>query len=78
MGDIAHHYMIYNMKFWCVRRKFPPQGRMASKTSKFAFFARRTPKNSKNQEKMHFFRTFLSKYFAGIEKSYNFALAFQG
>ena len=27
---------------------------------------------------MHFFRTFLSKYFAGIEKSYNFALAFQG
>ena len=27
---------------------------------------------------MHFFRTFLPKYFAVIEKSYNFALAFQG
>ena len=27
---------------------------------------------------MHFFRTFLPKYFAGIEKRYNFALAFQG
>ena len=81
MGDIAHHYIIYNMKS---RRDFgaygeiSAAGRMASKTSKFAFFALQTPKNSKNQEKMHFFRTFLSKYFAGIEKSYNFALAFQG
>ena len=72
-------YIIWNLGVILARTaKSPPQGRMVSKTSKFAFFARWTPKNSKNQEKMHFFRTFLPKYFAGIEKSYNFALAFQG
>ena len=78
MGDIAHHYMIYNMKSRC---DFGAYGEISATGGEWF----RKPQNlhflhveRRKTEKIHFFRTFLSKYFAVIEKSYNFALAFQG
>ena len=81
MGDIAHHYIIYNMKSRCdfgAYGEISATGENGFENLKICIFCTLNAENSRNQEKMHFFRTFLSKYFAGIEKSSNFALAFQG
>ena len=78
MGDIAHHYMIYNMKFWCVRQNFRYRGELLRKPQNLHYLHIERRKTAKIKKKYTFFALFLSKYFAGIEKSYNFALAFQG
>lgn len=81
MGDIAHHYIIYNMKSRCDFGAYggiSATGENGFENLKICFFCTLNAEKQQKSRKMHFFRTFLPKYFAGIEKSYNFALAFQG
>ena len=78
MGDIAHHYMIYNMKFWCVRRNFRYRGEWLRKPQNLHFLHVERRKTAKIKKKCTFFALFCRNILLVLKKALTLHSLFRG
>ena len=78
MGDIAHHYIIYNMRFWRVRRNFRHRGEWLRKPQNLHFLYVERRKTAKIKKKCTFFALFCRNILLVLKKAITLHSLFRG